>query len=83
MKHYILYSSKACCLCDDALALIEQIKAERAVTVSKVDIYQDKALLIKYRTRIPVLKEEGGAEESESRELGWPFNLETLREWLD
>lgn len=83
MKHYILYSSKECCLCDDAMALIEQIKAERAVTVSKVDIYQDKALLIKYRTRIPVLKEEGGTEKSESRELGWPFSLETLREWLD
>jgi len=77
MKHLILYSSKDCCLCDDALHLLEQIKLEFPLAVDKIDIYQDKALLIKYRVRIPVLKDEN----TES-ELGWPFTLGSLRHWL-
>lgn len=77
MKHYILYSSKECCLCDDAMGILNEFGAGKRFHVEKVDIYKDKSLLIKYRVRIPVLKDE-----ENGRELGWPFTLSSLSDWI-
>lgn len=45
--------------------------------VEKKDIYTDKALLIKYKFTIPVLKHSDS-----EKEIGWPFNAEELADWL-
>ena len=40
-----------------------------------VEIASDDALVEQYGIRIPVIKEF-------DREIGWPFELEELKEWL-
>ena len=77
MMHLKLYSSKACCLCDDAMDLIQGLAPRYDIRVKKIDIYLDKSLLIKYKTSIPVL-----SHESSNKELAWPFNREVLEDWL-
>jgi hypothetical protein len=81
MRHFVLYSSKDCCLCDDALILVDTLKQEGefedGIQLEKFDIYTDKSALLKYRFTIPVLRNtETGAE------LAWPFNYEQLKEWI-
>lgn len=77
MKNLVLYSSKDCCLCDDAMSLLQPCLEGGHCTVDKKDIYQDKGLLIKYRYSIPVLQHlDSGAE------LSWPFNADDLQRWL-
>lgn len=72
-----LFSSSDCCLCDDALKIIESLSSEKKLRVDKVDIYQNKSLLIKYRVSIPVVKHA----DSDS-EIRWPFDLEQFSNWL-
>jgi len=73
----LLYSSKDCCLCDDAAQLIAPYVDARVCALDKQDIYRDKGLLIKYRYTIPVLKEL-----QTGKELAWPFDATELRNWL-
>lgn len=74
-----LYSSPECCLCDDAMLLLDECRSEEACTidVTKKNIYEDKSLLVKYKFNIPVLKKIGL-----SRELKWPFDRAQLIAWL-
>ncbi len=67
-----LYSKEHCHLCDEALALIEQL----GVSPQVVDVEADDQLMAEYGLRIPVLADEKG------RELGWPFDTESLRAFL-
>ena len=78
MQDYILYSSKDCCLCDDAMELLARFGSEQAFSLRKVNIYEDKSLLIKYRVKIPVLKDVNTGEE-----LNWPFDMDSLRTWAE
>ncbi|MFT7560903.1 MAG: hypothetical protein ACI93R_002826 [Flavobacteriales bacterium] len=73
-----LYSSKDCCLCDDAKAIVEKSLFYSKIDLEKKDIYLDKALLIKYKVHIPVLYAQ-----NTSSELYWPFDLVCLESWLE
>jgi len=77
MKELVLFSSKACCLCDEAMSLIERSALKQSLSIKKVDIYTDKQLLIRYRTTIPVVRDV----QSES-EIGWPFDIDSFDSWL-
>lgn len=77
MKELILFSSKECCLCDDAIDLMARSACQKRFTVKKVDIYTDKQLLVKYRTKIPVVKDS-----SAQAELGWPFDQSRFENWF-
>ncbi|HVR81773.1 MAG TPA: glutaredoxin family protein [Luteimonas sp.] len=70
----ILYQRDDCHLCDLALALLAQV---RAPEFDSVFIDGDAALETRYGERVPMLRDE-----EDGRELGWPFDVETLRAWL-
>ena len=71
---FILFQRDDCQLCDLALALLAQV---RAPDFDSVFIDEDATLETRYGDRVPVLRDE-----VEGRELGWPFDVAMLREWL-
>ena len=70
----ILLSTSHCHLCDTALSLVRRACPNVAVTM--VDIGEDDALIERYGTRIPVLRQG-------QRELAWPFSLLDVRAFMD
>ena len=54
-----LYSRPGCHLCDDALAVLERIRADTPFALETVDIERDDALLRAYLERIPVVALDG------------------------
>jgi glutaredoxin len=54
-----LYGRPGCHLCDDALAVLERIRAEQPFALSTVNIEDDDALLRAYLERIPVVALDG------------------------
>lgn len=82
----VLYSTPACHLCETAAALLQELLQELRAgnapglmpfTVTEIDIVGDDALFERYGVRIPVLAVEG-----RGGELGWPFDLQMLYEFL-
>jgi hypothetical protein len=71
---FILYQRDDCQLCDQALALLAQV---RAPEFDSVFIDGDEALETRYGERVPVLRD--GVD---GRELEWPFDHAMLRAWL-
>ena len=69
----ILYHTDACHLCDLAMALLQQAE----VSYKAEDICDSEELAARYGTRIPVIKQI-----TTDRELGWPFDLKALQEFL-
>ncbi|HEY4280020.1 MAG TPA: glutaredoxin family protein [Conexibacter sp.] len=55
----VLYSRPGCHLCDDARAIIEQVRAEQPFALQERDIEQDDALHRAYLERIPVVTLDG------------------------
>jgi hypothetical protein len=76
MTQLTLYSRPDCHLCDDAAALLQEVAPE--VGVNKVDIEGDIQLLSRYGLRVPVL-----LRNSDSAELGWPFDAASLAAFLE
>jgi len=72
---FILYQRDDCHLCDLALALLAQV---RAPEFDSVFIDGNAALEARYGQRVPVLRNQ-----VDGCELGWPFEAETLRNWLN
>jgi glutaredoxin len=72
-----LYGKPGCHLCDDALAVLERVRAERPFALEQVDITLDPALNRRYGERIPVVKLDG----EELFELG--VDTDALRRRLD
>jgi len=70
-----LYQRDDCKLCDEAIALLARVRAPEFVSVW---IDDDPELEARYGERVPVLREEAGG-----RELDWPFDIETLRAFLE
>ncbi|MGN6314530.1 MAG: glutaredoxin family protein [Rhodanobacteraceae bacterium] len=70
-----LYQRDDCKLCDEAIALLA---AMRAPEFASVWIDDDPELEIRYGERVPVLRDEASG-----RELGWPFDVEALRAFLN
>lgn len=69
-----LFHTDGCHLCEQAWTLVEQ--AGLGARTRRCDILDDEEWLGAYRVRIPVLRDESG------RELGWPFTLSALRDWV-
>lgn len=74
----ILYTTVGCHLCEEAGDLLDELRQERDLQVEEVDIADDEALVEAYGIRIPVVRPV-----NEERELGWPFDLEGLRAFVD
>jgi Glutaredoxin-like domain (DUF836) len=59
MKRVILYGREGCCLCDDARAVLERVRAKHPFTLRERDIDADDVLLRAYLERIPVVAIDG------------------------
>jgi glutaredoxin len=70
-----LYTKSDCCLCDEALAALERVRAERPFQLEAVDIEGDPELMRRYGERIPVVHVSGiptfeyRVDESELRQI--------------
>jgi hypothetical protein len=71
---FTLFQRDDCQLCDRALELLAQV---RAPEFESVFIDEDAALEARYGERVPVLRNE-----SDGRELAWPFDAACLQDWL-
>jgi hypothetical protein len=61
MTEVVLYGKAGCCLCDEARAAVEQVRASRPFDLTEVDVSLDPVLHAQYGERIPVLV-VGGVE---------------------
>jgi glutaredoxin len=59
MREITLYVRRGCHLCDDALAVLERLRAEHGFSLHLVDIESDDALHARYLERIPVIALDG------------------------
>jgi glutaredoxin len=50
-----LYGKPGCCLCDEARAAVESIRAKHPFDLEEIDITRDPVLEREYRERIPVV----------------------------
>lgn len=59
MTKVTLYGKPGCCLCDDARAAVEELRAERGFALEEVDVSLDPVLHRRYGERIPVVAVDG------------------------
>ena len=59
MTEVVLYGREGCCLCDDARAILERVRAAHPFTLTEYDIESDERLLRTYLERIPVVAIDG------------------------
>jgi redox-sensing transcriptional repressor len=59
MSVVVLYGRSGCCLCDDARAVLERVRAEQPFELLERDIEADELLLRTYLERIPVVTLDG------------------------
>ncbi|MBF7072799.1 glutaredoxin family protein [Glaciecola sp. MH2013] len=73
-----LYTGPQCSLCDLAEELINELnKSGASLQLVKVNVRQSAELYHLYGARIPVLKRKDN-----DRELGWPFGLSELSDFI-
>jgi glutaredoxin len=51
----VVYSKPGCHLCENALALLEELRTEFSLDVEEIDIEREPGLLRKYFDQVPVL----------------------------
>lgn len=73
----LLYHTAGCHLCEQAEALAAPLAAQHDWVLQRLDIADDEALLERYATRIPVLRDP-----QRERELGWPFDAQMVLDLL-
>jgi glutaredoxin len=66
MTEVVLYGKAGCHLCDDARAVIAEVRARREFALTEVDVSLDPVLNARYGERIPVVTIDG----TEAFELG-------------
>ena len=59
MTQVTLYGKPGCCLCDEARAEIEAVRAGRELELEEVDVSVDPRLWSRFGERIPVLEIDG------------------------
>jgi glutaredoxin len=59
MRDVVIYSRPGCHLCEDALEILEQVRAELPFALRERDIETDDALHRAYLERIPVVTIDG------------------------
>ena len=73
-RHFRLYHTAGCHLCELAEALLSPLAARCGWLIERIDIAGDDALIDRYGVRIPVLRDvRTGAE------IGWPFDEAEVR----
>lgn len=75
-----LYTGTQCTLCDNAVALIDELNLD--VEVEKINVRESVDLYHLYGARIPVVKRIDTNLNTLGEDLGWPFTLEQLRAYL-
>lgn len=55
----MIYTRDGCCLCDDALEVLERVRTSRPFELERTDIGSDERLLTAYLERIPVVTIDG------------------------
>lgn len=73
MAKVTLYHTDGCHLCEQALALLQQVQPQ--VAYQLVDIINNDELVAKYQLHIPVISYNNA-------QLMWPFNQVQLNEFL-
>ena len=59
MSVVVLYGRPGCCLCDEARAVLERVRAAHPFELIERDIESDDTLLRAYLERIPVVTLDG------------------------
>lgn len=59
MKKVTLYTRVACCLCDDAKAVLDEVRATEPFELEIVDVDRDPAARALYDHEVPVLAIDG------------------------
>jgi glutaredoxin len=59
MTQLTLYGKPGCHLCDEARAVVREVRERRPFELEEVDITRDPALEALYRERIPVIAIDG------------------------
>ena len=59
MTRVTLYGKAGCCLCDDARAVVFELRRDHAVELEEVDVSLDPVLNRRYGERIPVVAVDG------------------------
>jgi glutaredoxin len=90
MRTVVIYGRDGCCLCEQALELLERVRRTRPFALEQRDIEEDERLLAAYLERIPVVTIDGVeafelfVDESElRRRLDEPASDAALRGRLD
>ena len=78
-----LMTTLGCHLCEYAESMLQSLLRSDPVLEGKfevqaVEIADSESLVERYGARIPVLVLDGDGEE-----LGWPFEIDELRSWLN
>lgn len=79
-RHFLLYSTAACHLCEQAEALLQTLPLTAPVLLDVVDISEEDVLVRRYGTRIPLLAQI--VEGEVAAELGWPFDAAAAQAFL-
>ena len=59
MTQVTLYGKPGCHLCEEARAVVDEVRARRPFELEEVDITRDPTLEATYRERIPVIAIDG------------------------
>ncbi|MGO9902543.1 MAG: glutaredoxin family protein [Solirubrobacteraceae bacterium] len=59
MRSVVIYGRRGCCLCDDALEVLQRVRARTPFALRTLDIDADDALHAAYLERIPVVCIDG------------------------
>ena len=59
MRTVTLYEREGCHLCEDAVAVLERVRADVPFALERIDIEADDALHARYLERIPVVALDG------------------------
>ncbi|TMP79088.1 NrdH-redoxin [Pseudoalteromonas phenolica] len=75
MDKFTLYHTEGCHLCEQALELLNaQLQSEQIILR---DIVEEPELIEKYQFIIPVVANKN------NQELGWPFDEQKLKEFIN
>jgi glutaredoxin len=55
----VFYTRERCCLCDEALAVIQEAQRSRSFSLRIVDVDGDEALRRRYGEKVPVVVVDG------------------------
>jgi hypothetical protein len=59
MRKVVFYTRTGCCLCDEALAVVEDARREADFALELVDIDRDDQLVALYGDKVPVVTVDG------------------------